>query len=199
MPKTIRFRRLALLAFARCAQIIASIPVSPSSCHFFDSLAMITRDELSEQTADEPPDASSSECPRHHQRELFSPECATVRPRTLIHDDICICIAQRVRPPPCVLQEERLLCASDKVCARKRTRHDAWRLVTAARRGAQDRTVDLWMPKPKSEGQLSNRRDAEHRGTLSGQRHAKPRLRPSANVLDEELLVRREPLRLKAW
>jgi hypothetical protein len=51
----------------------------------------------------------SSECPGHHQRELFSPECATVRPSSLIHEDIRICSAQRVRPPPCVLAEERLL------------------------------------------------------------------------------------------
>jgi hypothetical protein len=29
-------------------------------------------------------------CPRHHQRELFSPECATVRSSSLIHDDIRI-------------------------------------------------------------------------------------------------------------
>ncbi len=91
---------------------------------------------------------------------------ATVRPSLLIHDDIRICIAQRVRPPPCVLEEERLLCASDKVCAWKRTRHYARRLVTAAGRGAEDRTVDMWMPKPKSEGQLSTRRDAQHRGNL---------------------------------
>src|SRR5580700_9538982 len=56
----------------------------------------------------------------------------------------------------------------------------------------------MWMPKPKSEGQLATRRYAEHCGTFSGQRHAKPRLRPSANVLNEELLVCREPLRLKA-
>src|ERR1700683_4253474 len=143
-------------------------------------------------------DASSSECPRHHQRELFSPEYATVRPGSLIDDDIRICITQRVRPPPCVLEEERLLCASDKVCARKWTRHNARRLVTAARRSAQDRTVDMWMPKPKGEGQLSTGRDAEHCGTFSGQRHGKPRLRPSTNVLDEELLVCGEPLRPKA-
>src|SRR5580698_8266425 len=143
-------------------------------------------------------DASSSESPRHHQRKLFLPECATVRPGSLIHDDIRICIAQRVRPSPCVREEERLLCAGDKVCARKRTRHNARRPVTAARRGTQDRTEDMWMSKPKSERQLSTRRRAEHGGTFSGERHAKPRLRPSANVLDEELLVCREPLRLKA-
>src|ERR1700721_1583021 len=142
-------------------------------------------------------DASSSECPRHHQREIFSPECTAVRPSSLIHDHIRICIAQRVHPPPGALEQERRLRAGDKVCARKRTRHNARRLVTAARRGAQDRTVDMWMPKPKSESQLSTRRDTEHCGTFSGQRHAKPRLRPSADVLDEELLVCREPLRLK--
>jgi len=79
--------------------------------------------------------ASSSECPRHHQRELFSPECATVRSSSLIHEYIRICIAQCVRPPPCVLKEERLLCAGDKVCARKRARHNARRVVTTARRG----------------------------------------------------------------
>lgn len=48
-------------------------------------------------------DASSSECPRHHKRELFSPECATVRPSSLIHDDIRVCVAQRVCPSPCIL------------------------------------------------------------------------------------------------
>ena len=117
--------------------------------------------------------ASSPEYPRHHQRELFSPECATVRPGSLIHDDIRMCVAQRVRPPPCVRQKERLLCASNKVCARKRTRHKARRLVTAARRGAEDRTVDMWMPKPESEGQFSACRDAEHRGTLRGQRRGR--------------------------
>src|SRR5215469_9501088 len=123
-----------------------------------------------------PRDASSSECPSHHQRELFSPECATVRPSSLIHEYIRICIAQRVSPPPCVLQEERLLCASDKVCARKRTRHNSRRLVAAARRGAKDRTIDAWVPKPKREGQLSTRRGAEHSGTFRGQRHTKTQL-----------------------
>jgi hypothetical protein len=54
------------------------------------------------------------------------------------------------------------------------------------------------MPKPKRESQLSARRDAEHCGTFNRQRHGKPRLRPSVNVLNEELLVGREPLRLKA-
>ncbi len=107
-------------------------------------------------------DASSSERPRHHQRELFSPEFAPVRPSSLIHDDIRTCIAQRVRPPPCVPEEERLPCASDKICARKWDRHNARRLVTAARRGAEDRAVHMWMPKPKSEGQLSTRRATWH-------------------------------------
>jgi hypothetical protein len=75
-----------------------------------------------------------------------------VRPSSLIHDDIRAGIAQRIRPPPCILKEKWLLCASEKVCARKRTRHNARRLVTAARRGTEDRTVDMWMPKPESQG-----------------------------------------------
>jgi hypothetical protein len=54
------------------------------------------------------------------------------------------------------------------------------------------------MPKSQSEGQFSTRRDAEHRGTFGRQRYAKTRLHPSANLLDEELLVCREPLRLQA-
>src|SRR6202050_5792432 len=103
-------------------------------------------------------DASSSECPRHHQRELFSPECTTVRSVSLIHDDLRTRIAQRIRPLFCVPEEERLLYASDKICSRKRTRHNSRRLVTAARRGAEARSVDTWMPKPKSEGQFSPRR-----------------------------------------
>src|ERR1700677_2370725 len=115
--------------------------------------------------------ASSAECPRHHQRELFSPEWATVRSSSPMHNDIRTCIAQRVCPPSCVLEEERLLCASHEVCARKRTRHNARRLVTTARRGAEDRTVDIWMPKPKSQGQLSTCRHAEHCSTFNGQRH----------------------------
>ncbi len=139
--------------------------------------------------------ASSAECPRHHQRELFPPEWATVRSSSLMHHDIPTCIAQRVCPSSCVLEEERLLCAGHEVCARKRTRHSAGRLVTAARRGAEDRAEDIWMPKPKSEGQLSTCRDPQYRRTFRGQRHAKPRLRPSANLLDEEHLVCREPLR----
>jgi hypothetical protein len=54
------------------------------------------------------------------------------------------------------------------------------------------------MPKPKSKSQFTTRRDAEHRGTFSGQRHAKPRFRPLENVIDEELLVCRETLGVKA-
>ena len=60
-----------------------------------------------------------------------------------MHDDLRTCIAQRVCPRPCVPEEERLLCAGHEVCARKRTRHNPRRLVTAPRRGAEDRTVDI--------------------------------------------------------
>ncbi len=72
------------------------------------------------------------------------------------------------RPPTSLRSQGRTAPgANDKEGTRKRTRHNTRRLVTAARRGAEDRTIDIWMPKPKSEGQLSTRRDAEHCGTFS--------------------------------
>src|SRR5581483_1103118 len=98
------------------------------------------------------PESLSPEHPPHHQRELFSPECTTVRPSALMDDDIGPCIAQRVCPPFCVLEKERLLSAGDKICARKRVRHNARWLVAAARRSAEDRTVDVWMTKPQRKG-----------------------------------------------
>src|SRR5262249_55408278 len=121
-------------AHAQLGGISGNLPLTPSFARYQFGLSHET------SCCIRPPmrhrDASSFECPRHHQRELFSPECPTVRPSSLLHDDIRTCIPQRVRPPPCVPEEERLLCASDKVCARKRTTHNARRLVTAARRGA---------------------------------------------------------------
>ena len=88
-------------------------------------------------------------------------------------------------------------------CPRRGTRgeasgHNATRLVTAARRGAEDRAVDVWMAKPNGEGQLPTRRDAEHRRAFSGHPDSETRSHPSTHVLDEERLVCREPLRLKA-
>ena len=53
------------------------------------------------------------------------------------------------------------------------------------------------MPKPHCERELSTRRDTEYRGSVGRQRDAEARLRPSADVLDKELLVRREPFRVK--
>ncbi len=61
--------------------------------------------------------------PRHHQRELFSPERAAVRSGPLFHDNVRTCIAQRGRPPRRVLKEERLLRAGNKVRARNPIRH----------------------------------------------------------------------------
>ena len=51
------------------------------------------------------------------------------------------------------------------------------------------------MPKPDGEGQLTTRRDAEHRGAFCGQRNSETRARPSAELRDEEPLVCREPFR----
>ena len=69
--------------------------------------------------------------PRHHQRELFSPERVAVRSDALGHDDVRACTAQRGRPPRRVLEEERLQRAGDEVRARKRTRHHGRRSVAS--------------------------------------------------------------------
>jgi hypothetical protein len=53
------------------------------------------------------------------------------------------------------------------------------------------------MPKPDGERELSTARDTAHRGPFSGQRDPETRLRPSSDVLDEEPLVRCEPIRVK--
>lgn len=53
-------------------------------------------------------------------------------------------------------------------------------------------------PKPDSERELSTRRDTEHRGAFGGQLDAEARSCPATDILDEELLVCREPLRIKA-
>src|SRR5439155_17990547 len=124
-------------------------------------------------------DALSSERPRHHQRELFLPKRVAVRSNPLAHDDVRTCLAQRDRPAGRVPEEKRLQRAGDEVRARKRTRHLAWRTVTRTRRGAEDRAVEVRMPKPKGERQLSTRRDTEHRRAFGGERGPKPRPRPS--------------------
>src|SRR6516164_1489884 len=142
-------------------------------------------------------DASRSKCPRHHQRELVAPERAAVRPDPLRHDNVRTRLAQRDRPPRRVLQEKRLQRAGNQVRARNRIRHHARRSVTRARRGAEDRTVDVRMPKPDRERQLPTRRYTEHRGTFGWQRYPESGPRPSADVPDEELLVCREPFRVK--
>ena len=53
------------------------------------------------------------------------------------------------------------------------------------------------MPKPKSERELSTRRDTEHRSTFGGQRDSETQAHPLPDVPDEELLVCREPFRVK--
>ena len=107
------------------------------------------------------------------------------------------CIAQRDRPSGRVVEEEGLQRAGDEVHARNRTRHHASRLVARSRRAGEDRTVDVRMPKPKGERELSTRRDTEHRGAFGGQRDSEPRPRPSADVLDEKPLMCREAFRVK--
>src|SRR5262249_37430288 len=139
-----------------------------------------------------------SKRPCHHPRELCLPECVAVRAGPLLHDNVRTCIAQRVLPPSRVLEEERLSRAGDQVRARNRTRHDTRRSVTSARGGAEDRTIDIRMPEPDGEREFSTRRDTEHGGTAGRQCDSETRPHPLAYVLDEEPLVRGEPLRVKA-
>ena len=58
---------------------------------------------------------SAPERPRHHQRELFSPERVAVRPGPFGHDNVGTGVAQRDRPAGRVLEEERLERAGDEV------------------------------------------------------------------------------------
>ena len=53
------------------------------------------------------------------------------------------------------------------------------------------------MAKPKRERELSTRRVTEHRGAFRGQLDSETRTSPSADVLDEELLVCRESFRVE--
>jgi hypothetical protein len=53
------------------------------------------------------------------------------------------------------------------------------------------------MAKSHGERELSTRRHSAHRGSIGGQREVETQLRPSAQVRYEELLVCREPLRVK--
>jgi hypothetical protein len=83
---------------------------------------------------------SASTRQRHHQRKLFSPERAAVRPDPLGHHDIRTCIAQRIRPPGRVLEEERLLSpvpskrrAMRRSCSDRSTRARSRTAASAAR------------------------------------------------------------------
>src|SRR5690242_1517507 len=53
------------------------------------------------------------------------------------------------------------------------------------------------MPEPEGERELAARRGTEHRSAFAGQRGSETRAHPPADVLDEELLVGREPFRVK--
>src|SRR5580658_9968943 len=93
-------------------------------------------------------DTSRPERPRHHHGELLLPERIAVRPGPLSHDNIRAGIAQRAGPPGRVLEEEGLLRSGDEVRARDQVRQHGRRPVTPARRGTEDRTVDVRVPEP---------------------------------------------------
>src|SRR5262249_15782220 len=105
---------------------------------------------------------------------------------------------RRVGPPRRVLEEERLLPAGDEVGARDRARHRIRRSIPAARRGAEDRAVDIRVPEAQGEGELATRRDAQDPRTGGPQPYAEAFPHPPAHVLDEEPLVGGEALGVEA-
>ncbi len=142
---------------------VKRLQVARSEAPFWDSWTVI---EFAPSRRGRRPTSrcSSSKRPRHHQREPFLPEPAAVRPDPLLHDNVPTRSAQSSRPPGCVQEEERLLRAWDKVRARNQTPHLARRSIARSRRRAEDRSVDVRMPKSNGERQLSTRRVTEHRG-----------------------------------
>lgn len=141
---------------------------------------------------------SAPERPCHHQRELFSPERAAVLSVSLDHGNVRVCIAQRIRPPRRVVEEELFLPARHEVDAGKRTRQYRRRLVAGAGRGTEDRAIDVRMAKPQGERELTAERRTPHASALGGQRDSETRLNPSTHVVDEELLVCCEPFSAEA-
>jgi len=89
-------------------ELTPHISTRPKTLNFRIAHQGFVRPIPGDSTADERRDASSSKRLRHHQGELFLPERIAVRPGTLLHDNVRTCIAQRVRPPSSVLEEERL-------------------------------------------------------------------------------------------
>src|SRR5664279_859005 len=87
-----------------------------------------------------------------------------------------------------------------RACRRPDTRagaNSATGWVTRTRRCAEHGAVYVRTPKPECECELSACRDPAHRGALGGQHDAEPRPRPRPDVVDEEPLVRREPVRVE--
>ena len=121
-----------------------------------------------------------------------------MRSISLFHDHVRTGMTQRFGPYHCIVKKERLVCARHEVDAWKLIGHTARRFIAASRRCAEHHTVGLGMAQPESKRQLSTRRDTQHCGAFSGQRHAEFRLHPTSHILDEELLVRREAFWFKA-
>src|SRR4051794_41050828 len=141
---------------------------------------------------------SSSERPRDHHRELLPPEGVAVRPGTLLHDHLRATTRQSRGPPLRVLEEEGLLGAGDEVRPRESARHRYGRPIARARRCAEDGPEELRVTHGQGQSQLCARRDTERGRPFAGQRHPEPGLRPASYLLDEEGLVRREPLRIES-
>src|SRR5437763_1620828 len=117
--------------------------------------------------------------------------------RSLLQHDVGACIAEGARPPGRIVEEERLLCAGNEVCARNSCRHlIAW-LVARAGRSGEDGAEEVGMTEPEGEGQFSARRRTKYRAVRGWECDAELRLHPPWHVVGEEGLVRREPSRVE--
>src|SRR3954453_2972924 len=116
------------------------------------------------------PGASSlAERPGHHQRELLGPERAAVLPLTLLHDNVGVHLAKRSRPTPGVVEEERLLRASNEVDARKWAGQRLRRLEAGTGRRCEDGAVDVGVAKSHCKRELSTEGRTPHTGALDAQ------------------------------
>lgn len=130
---------------------------------------------------------------RHHQRELLLQNASPCDPSRSV----------RTTSPPAprsasahrvALSRKNGSCVpATRVGARHRARHRRGRPVAGARRGGEDHVVDVGMAEPHGERELGTRRHAEHRGPVGGQFDREARTGPQTHVIDEELLVCREP------
>jgi hypothetical protein len=126
--------------------------------------------------------ASSSECPRH-------PSAAAPLARSGA--------ALRNRPPSLILIKNGSGVPATRYTPGECGRHQRGWLTPRARWGAEDRARDVGTAKTVSERQFSACRNSTDRGPIGPQRYTETPCRPPVDVVHEELLVRREALRVE--